>query len=289
MKQNSISQLLVYGKQLLKDNGIESYSLDSRLLLMEAAGLSATDIITDGEQTLCEGRQQRFLNLLKMRKEHMPVAYILNRCEFMSLPFYVDENVLIPRGDTEILVEHAIELIKTNKYEKILEIGTGSGCISVSLANYLDNIEITACDISEKAIEIANKNALNNNVANKIYFIRSDLFSNISEKFDLIISNPPYITENEMAELPKSVSGFEPHLALYGGIDGLKFYKDILENSKNYLNHNASVAFEIGCFQSDDVKNLMKLNNFRNIEIINDLSGLNRVVSCKFEGIEKSV
>ena len=214
----------------------------------------------------------------------MPLQYITNNQEFMGLNFFVNENVLIPQPDTEIIVEETLkkckELLLQNGKIKILDLCTGSGAIAVSLSNFLgDKAEVFASDISTKALDVAKNNNEKNNT--NVRFIESNLFENIQEqKFNIIVSNPPYIRSNVINNLPKQVQN-EPHLALDGGEDGLKFYKKIIEQACGYI-ENGYLILEIGYDQKEDVENLLKENkNYSEIKTIQDLSGNDRCVVAK--------
>jgi release factor glutamine methyltransferase len=222
-----------------------------------------------------------FNNLIEDRLNGRPIAYIVGNREFMGLDFYVQEGVLIPRPDTEALVEEIIELCKDKKDLSLLDIGTGSGAITVSLAKYLNNADVKSFDISEIALEIGKKNAINNNVEDKIEFIKSDLFSAIKDtdiQFDVIVSNPPYIPKKDIETLHTQVKDYEPYNALEGGEDGLDFYRDITEQSVNYLKQNGILAYEVGHDQAQDVAEIMKNNGYTKIYTKKDLQGIDRVV-----------
>ena len=207
-----------------------------------------------------------------------PIQYITNEQEFMKLKFYVDENVLIPQPDTEILVEKVIDEFK-DKEVKILDLCTGSGAIAVSLAKYIKKSNIIATDISNKAIQIAKLNSEKNLVHKKIKFILSDMFKNIKNNtFDLIVSNPPYVKTDVINNLEKSVQN-EPNIALDGGEDGLKFYKIIAENAYKFLNNNGKLYLEIGFDQKENVINLLqKTYKYNEITCIKDLAGNDRLI-----------
>lgn len=209
-------------------------------------------------------------------KTRKPLQYILHKASFMGEIFYVDENVLIPRPETEILVTETAKLANSNT--KILEIGTGSGCIAISLAQLLKNNHITTCDISLRALTVAKKNAQMLCSEYKINFVHSDLFENIAEKFDIIISNPPYIAENLKSGMQPEVTEFEPHGALFATDEGLYFYKKIIQLAPQYLNKNGVLAFEVGINQSRKIKELLENQGFSKIIIIPDLSAIDRVV-----------
>ena len=195
----------------------------------------------------------------------------------MGLEFYVDESVLIPQPDTEILAEEVIEIIRKRKLSKVLDLCTGSGAIAVSVAKFLENVKVYASDISNEAIKIARRNSNKNNV--KIEFIHSDLFEEFSgeDKFDIIVSNPPYIKTDIIGTLSQEVQK-EPLLALDGGIDGLDFYKKIIKQAKEYLNTNGFLALEIGYDQKEEVENILGKNGYKNIYSKKDLEGHNRII-----------
>ena len=217
----------------------------------------------------------------------MPIQYLTNSQEFMGFNFYVDKNVLIPQPDTEILVENVISIIKNlqkscQKEITVLDLCTGSGIIGVCLKKHLQNVNVLSSDISSNALEIAKKNANLQNV--KIDFIKSDLFENIDEKFDVIVSNPPYIKTDKINELSKEVKN-EPRLALDGGQDGLDFYRRIIKESTNFFRKTGYLALEIGYDQKEAVENLFKNFKYKEIKIFKDLSDIERVIIGKYENI----
>ena len=222
---------------------------------------------------LSQEEEEKVKEILEKRNNNIPLQYILGKTYFMGLEFQVNENVLIPQPDTELLVEEVLNSV-TGK-EKILDLCTGSGCIAISLKKQLEDCEITASDISEKALAVAQNNIELNNV--KINLKKSNLFENFVEKFDIIVSNPPYIATDVIATLSKEVQN-EPILALDGGVDGLDFYRKIIELSRNYLNDNGKIFLEIGYDQAEQVKKLFEENKYKNIEIIKDYGGNDRVV-----------
>lgn len=262
-------------KEKLSSAGIDTALLDAQLIVGNAAKMSRVQILTYPDKILTENEKCKINEMSVKRINRMPMQYILGVCEFMGLNFKVNENTLIPRGDTEILVEKAIELINKNKYKSVLDIGTGSGAIAVSVAKYTD-AKVTAVDISNEAINVAKENAEQNGV--NVEFINSNLFSNINEKFDLILSNPPYIEKDVIKTLEPDVKDYEPMLALDGGVYGLDFYKSITKDCCKYLNKNGSIAFEIGYNQGETVSSLLNAYNFDKISIEKDLAGLDRVV-----------
>lgn len=265
----NIKDKLIIARERLIDNGIDGR--EARLLLAYAMGIKADDLIKFSE--VSDEVENIFNELLQKRISGIPYAYITGVKEFMKLDFQVNENVLIPRPETEMLVEEALK----KNADSILDMCTGSGCIAISIAYYNKNAKITAVDISEKALEVAEENAKHNNV--HIEFVKSDLFENVHRKYDLIVSNPPYISSNDMKELQKEVQK-EPHIALDGGKSGVIFYEKIAEKAKDYLKENGNLIFEIGYNQGQAVKEILEKNDYENIEIKKDLSGNDRVVLC---------
>lgn len=261
-------EALMRGKQVLN-------ALDAEVLFMHAAKLSRIEMLNQREEELNPGVWERYAAFLETRKNNKPVAYITKQVEFMSLDFYVDERVLIPRPDTEILVE---EVLNYNKPKDVLEWCTGSGCIAVSLAVYAPFFNITAIDISPHALAVAEINAQRHNA--EITFLEKDVFGDWSGLFtyDIIIANPPYIPAAHLQTLDKSVKDYEPTLALNGGEDGLNFYRCIAKKSRCFLKPGGMLLFEIGYDQSEDVCRLLFEYQFKNIEVKKDLAGHPRVV-----------
>lgn len=230
-------------------------------------------ILINQNTELSKEEEGRVNEILDQRKNNIPLQYILGKTYFMGLEFKVNENVLIPQPDTEILVEQVLN--NSNGKETILDLCTGSGCIAISLKKQLINCEITASDISEKALEMAMINAKINNV--KINFKKSNLFENFVDKFDIIVSNPPYIATDIISTLSKEVQ-HEPFLALDGGKDGLDFYRRIIKLSRDYLKENGKIFLEIGYDQAEEVRKIFEKNKYKNIKIIKDYGGNDRVV-----------
>lgn len=279
----NIEEILKKEINNLKQNNIENSTLKAKILLANILNVKKEYLLIHSEEEVKQEDKIKYENCIKELIKGKPLQYITNKQEFMGLNFYVDENVLIPQPDTEILVEKAIEIAETTQKNKILDMCTGSGCIAISLAKKINNAQITAVDISNSALNVANKNVINNNVENKIIFINSDMFNNIEEKFDIIVSNPPYIETETINKLEIEVQN-EPHLALDGGIDGLKFYKIIANNAFEYLNENGYLLLEIGYNQQNSVTQLLQdIGKYKNIETIKDLGGNYRVVIARKE------
>lgn len=279
----NIEEILKKEINNLKQNNIENSTLKAKILLANILNVKKEYLLIHSEEEIKQEDKIKYENCIKELIKGKPLQYITNKQEFMGLDFYVDENVLIPQPDTEILVEKAIEIAETTQKNKILDMCTGSGCIAISLAKKINNAQIIAVDISNNALNVANKNAINNNVENKIKFINSNMFNNIEEKFDIIVSNPPYIETETINKLGIEVQN-EPHLALDGGIDGLKFYKIIANNAFKYLNENGYLLLEIGYNQQNSVTQLLQdIGKYKNIETVKDLGGNYRVVIARKE------
>lgn len=272
-----INKILQTGREALLKNGIDPR--EARLLLAFILNVKTEEIIKYKE--CLKEEADKFLEFINRRCAGEPFAYITGYKEFMKLNFKVNSNVLIPREDTEILVQEILSRTNLNDFKaleniKILDMCTGSGCIAISLAKYIENADVTAIDISKKAIEVAKENAIINDV--EVHFIESNLFENIQDqKFDSIVSNPPYIKKEVIPSLQVEVKR-EPIIALDGGISGLDFYEKITSEASNYLTENGILAFEIGYDQGKSVSEIMKHNGLRNVITIKDLSGNDRVV-----------
>lgn len=280
---NSIQNVLKYAKKQLQNNNFDTFSLDAELLLMHTLNLSKVELITKSDIVMTLDQQKEYYNLIQRRLKFEPIQYIINKAEFMGLEIYVDKNVLIPRSDTECLVEYAIENINKNKCKNIIDMCTGSGCISLSLLKFCPCIDkIVAVDISEEALCVSKKNFNLHNVINKVDLILSDMFLNIPNNkknmVDIIISNPPYIDTKFINYLPKNVINFEPRLALDGKEQGVYFYKQLAKNSKIYLNKNGKIFMEIGFDQAKLVEDIFLKEGYNKVEVKKDLSGLDRVI-----------
>lgn len=283
----NLSGTLIDGVRRLLEAGIDSARLDAELLLGCALGMSREELIIAATRNLSVGESQRYDDLLRRRLDREPLAYITGQQEFWSLGFLVSRDVLVPRPETEILVECALEhLAKINKREapRILELGTGSGAIAVALASELPQAQIVATEIAPAALAIARRNASRNGVAMR--FLEGDLFSALDQEleddFDLIVSNPPYIPRGEIAHLEAEVSRWEPRAALDGGVDGLDFYRRIAEQAPGYLRPGGAVAVEIGAAIGSLVLALFRNNPaYGDSQVDQDYSGRDRVVIAR--------
>tara|TARA_B100002051_G_scaffold204966_1_gene195349 strand:- start:1934 stop:2773 length:840 start_codon:yes stop_codon:yes gene_type:complete len=264
-----ISQIIDLGSKALKEKKIKSHILDSELILSEILRISREKILVSSDKKLKNTHVLSFNKLLKRRLHSEPIAYILKRKEFFSKNFYVNKNTLIPRPDTELLVE---KILKVNKKKNpyILDIGTGSGCIILSLLQNIENSRGVAIDISKKALDLAKKNAQKMKLNKKCKFVHKPIEKIYGYKFDLIVSNPPYIPVSQIKNLSKDIKQFEPRNALDGGNDGLDVIKKVIYKSTTILKKNGLLAIEIGNEQYKKVLQILNLYGFRNRFLIKD-------------------
>lgn len=281
------SELVKQGQSKLFKSGVSDAATDAWILMESICNISKTDYFLKMHDEVSQENVDKYFAAINKRLTHYPLQYILGEWQFMGLNFKVNESVLIPRQDTEVLVIKVLNILeeeykKDKKQVKILDMCTGSGCIGISLAKLYPRSRIIAVDKSEEALAVAKENAKINNIEN-IEFISSDLFENLTinegeERFDIIVSNPPYISSKEIETLMPEVKDFEPRMALDGDEDGLIFYRRIVQDSKPFIKSKGFLVFEIGCTQAEDVKELMR-TRYENLEVIEDLAGLDRVVS----------
>lgn len=284
--KSKIGELLKEGYQILKEEGIESYALDCDLLLGKVVKKDRLFLLLNRDYELNDKEIEEFYRLLTLRKNKMPIKYMLGECEFMGLSFYIREGVLIPRPDTEILVECAMEEIKKNKFKDICDVCCGSGIIGITIAKLLKDVNVKSSDISHTAYEVTGENIKRLDVGERVQVVESDLLNKFIEnkdRFDVIVSNPPYIRKNVIGTLMEDVKNFEPYEALCGGEDGLDFYREITSQSLKLLNNGGMLLFEIGYDQKDSVSNLLKENGFVEVECLKDLAGKDRVIKGKIE------
>ena len=276
----TIKEALNKGTFMLKNNNIETPKLKARLLLQFTLNKTREYLIIYDNESISQDKEVLYFKYIDKLIQGIPLQYITNTQEFMKMSFFVNDNVLIPQPDTEILVEETIKIAKNIKKPTILDLCTGSGAIAVSLKKYLQNSIVYASDISPKALEVAKRNAKNNNV--EVNFFESDLFENLPNiKFDIIVSNPPYIKKDVIKTLDKEVQN-EPKLALDGGIDGLDFYRKIVNDGYHYLKYNSYLCLEIGYNQKEEVMEIIKNERkYINTYCLKDLYDNNRVIVTK--------
>ena len=278
----NISELIIKGAKLLSQN-LEDINprFESELLLSFVLKKERIYLLIHNNEEVAQNDEEAFLSLVKRRALGEPFAYITGTKEFMSLEFNVRPGVLIPRPDTETLVNHVIESLKGTPSPHILDLCTGSGAIAVSLAKYIKDASVTAIDISDICVKTTRENAKKNGTE-KVCVLKTDILSHplgSTLKFDCVVSNPPYIKTDVLPSLMKDVKDYEPQLALDGGKDGLVFYKKITSDAKELLKPGGLLAFEIGHDQAEDVFNIMEAEGFENISFQYDLAGIRRVIS----------
>jgi len=273
---STYNKLLQTAREILKRQEIADANVDAWYLLAHVFDMKRTDLLLHGEETAPEEGSNRYIELVRQRAGHIPLQHITGSQEFMGLEFEVTEDVLIPRQDTEVLVE---EVLKICSGKKVLDMCTGSGCIIISLSKLTKLQKAIGVDLSEKALMIAVKNANKHMV--EIDFLQSDLFDLVDESYDVIVSNPPYIPTGEIESLMPEVKLHEPLTALDGSSDGLLFYRKITLASRVHLNKDGFLFFEIGYNQGKQVKQILQEEGFTDVTIKKDLSGRDRVVFAK--------
>ncbi|MGN0383850.1 MAG: peptide chain release factor N(5)-glutamine methyltransferase [Eubacterium sp.] len=277
--KSTYRELLSLAENMLSDVDIPDAKTDAWILMEYVFDMNKSRYFLYMNDEADPNNADIYIELVNKRMNHIPLQYITGETEFMGLTFKVNSSVLIPRQDTEILVEETGRYVTSQK--TVLDMCTGSGCIAISIARLYNPLKVTGADISSKALDTALENAEINKVNDKIEFVQSDLFENINEKYDIIVSNPPYIRTNDIEMLMSEVKDFEPRNALDGAFDGLKFYRNIAEYGKQYLHPQGMIAFEIGFEQAEDVSNILGNNGYKDIKVIKDLAGLDRVITAQ--------
>ncbi len=280
-----INQLLKVGFEKLKSLDYSNPSLEARLILVKLLNVDKSYLYAYGDREVEDEIRDQFLEIIEKRSEGYPLQYILKEKEFMGLNFYIEEGVLVPRPDTECLVEYVIEYIEKEYYDlniRVLDLGIGSGAISLSIAQNCPNVYVYGVDIDETPIRISNINKKRFNLTN-VEFFKGNMFEAIEDldlrnSVHIIASNPPYIPSKDIQSLQAEVRIYEPRLALDGGLDGLNFYRDITKKANEYLIDKGLLIYEIGYNQGQEVKEILEENGFVNIKILKDIQGLDRVV-----------
>ena len=269
------TEAFLMGMQKLKEAEIGEAQLDARLLLEEVCGTDHNTLLCHGDREVSEAEEEQYRRALEQRAVHVPLQHLLGYQDFMGLRFQVNEHVLIPRQDTEILVEEAMRYLHDGM--RILDLCTGSGCILLSLLHYSNDCEGTGVDISKEALRVAALNA--ELLGIKADFLKSDLYEKVTGKFDLLVSNPPYIERKVIPTLMEEVREYDPYIALDGGEDGLDFYRRIIGGAQDYLKRGGQILMEIGSGQAKAVSELLREAGCKEIDVCRDFAGLDRVVS----------
>ena len=291
--RNTIRNILKSAIVILKKSEIEFPEINADTLLAYVLSCDRANLYTNPDDLINDSDICKYNELIHKRASHVPLQYITKRVEFMSLDFVVDEGVLIPRPETEILVEAVIKKTDNKLYHDrkitIIDIGTGSGNIAVSLAKNISNVMVYASDISREALSIANENVIRHDVTDKIHLLHGNVFESFSsnvkkEQVDFIVSNPPYVSKSESKNLEPELIDHEPLLALIGGEDGLFFYKQIIKDAADWIKPGGYLIIEIGETQANSIIKLMQNElHYDEIEIINDLQGKERIISAKIK------
>lgn len=266
--------LYEWGRKCLEEAAVLEAALDARLLLERVCGTDRNTLLVHGGRSVTDEEKQKYEAYIGKRAERIPLQYIIGEQEFMGLSFLVNEDVLIPRQDTEILAEEVLRNLHNGM--SILDMCTGSGCILLSLLQYSNDCEGTGADISEKALAVAEENAVR--LQKNAVFLQSDLFEKVEGRFDIIVSNPPYIPSGVIPTLMEEVRVHEPLQALDGKEDGLYFYREIVRQAGEHLYRGGQLFFEIGCEQAADVAAIMGNAGYKEVQVVKDFAGLDRVV-----------
>ena len=271
-------QAIKFGNEILKKSNVYNYNLDSELLLANTLNITREKVLINLQSKISLNDFDYYKRLILRRYKKEPIAYILKKKEFWKNLFFVNKNVLIPRPETELIVDEILSITEITCRKKILDIGTGTGCIIISIIKERPNFHATALDISKKALNIAKYNAKMHHLLNKIKFINIDVDKFQHNKYDFIVSNPPYIKKFDLKRLDVDVKNFEPHIALEAGIDGFRDIKKLIKKSKKLLKMSGKLIFEVGERQGDYTKYLLNKNGFYINKIRNDLKSMPRVI-----------
>jgi len=274
LKEWNNKEILAWTTDFFKSKEIENPRLNAELIISSVLKLNRMDLYLQFDRILSLSERNRIKKLILKRATGEPLQYVLGECDFYGFRIFVNENVLIPRPETELLVERILK--DNSRLASILEIGTGSGAIAIVLKKNFPEAEITATDISEKALAVAKQNSENNET--EITFLKSDIFSELSEKFEIIVSNPPYISAVEFENLPPEIKEFEPKNALFAAENGLYFYRKFLAKAENHLQPNGTIYLEIGSEQAAEITIIAHENGFENVKVFQDLNGFDRIL-----------
>ena len=274
-----LSEVITKGANILKKNNIPSFFLDSEILIGKILDKKREFIILNQNLEIQKNDYLKYISLIQKRSSHIPLAYLTKSKDFWKNEFYVDNRVLIPRPDTEIIIEEVLSILKAKKINNFLEIGVGSGCIVLSILNEIKNLKATGIDISQKALEVCKINSKKLGLNSRLKLYKSDIDKFDIGKYDLIVSNPPYICRSDLNNLMKDVIGYEPKNALNGGNDGVFEIRKVVKKSSKLLKKNGKLVLEIGHNQKDKVINMLKNNGFFIQKVIKDLGQNNRCIT----------
>jgi release factor glutamine methyltransferase len=283
--ETSVRQLLIEAMRLLQEEGLDTPRLDAEVLLGHVLGLARAQIHVHPDQRLDAAELDSYRELIERRRQHEPVAYIIGHKEFYGLNFYVDRRVLIPRPETELLVEKGLEIGRATSHPlTIADVGTGSGAIAISLAAHLFQAIIYALDASSVALEVAALNCCRHGLEGRVHLLQGDLLSPLPEPVDLIVANLPYVSGAEWEQLPRTITAYEPRSALDGGLDGLDAVRRLLAQARSHLKPQATILLEIGATQGAAVTNLARHHFSRAVvKVVQDYAGLDRMVVIEIQ------
>ncbi|MDA9623149.1 peptide chain release factor N(5)-glutamine methyltransferase [Rhodobiaceae bacterium] len=273
-----LSELQKNITKTLLDGGIKTNSLDARIILKETFNFDEKELIMNSDILISTSKVNEVKKILSRRLKGEPVSKIFRKRDFYDSTFLISDDVLDPRPETELIIDIASKYISENNYKSFIDLGTGSGCIILSILKENKNIKGLGLDISLNAINIAKKNSSRLELENHAMFLVSDWFSSVKETYDLIISNPPYISSGEIGALSKSVKNYDPLISLDGGQDGLKCYREIAKDANRIINKDGMVILEIGCNQAEDVIKIFEINKFKFLNKVIDINGLDRIL-----------
>ena len=273
-----LSELQKNITKTLLDAGIKTNSLDARIILKETFNFDEKELIMNSDILISKSKVNEVKKILSRRLKGEPISKIFRKRDFYDSTFLISDDVLDPRPETELIIDIANKYISENNYKSFIDLGTGSGCIILSILKENKNIKGLGLDISLNAINIAKKNSSRLELENHAMFLVSDWFSSVKETYDLIISNPPYILSGEIGTLSKGVKNYDPLISLDGGQDGLKCFREIAKDVNRIINKNGRVILEIGCYQAEDVIKIFEINKFKFLNKVLDINGLDRIL-----------
>ena len=274
-----LSEVITKGANILKKNNIQNFFLDSEILMGKIINKKREFIVLNQNLEIQKKDYSKYISLIQERCSHKPLAYITRSKDFWKNEFYVDDRVLIPRPDTEIIIEEVLSILKTKKINNFLEIGVGSGCVILSILDEINGLKASGIDISQKALEVCKINSKRLGLSSRLKLFKSDIDKFDIGKYDLVVSNPPYICRSDLNNLMKDVIGYEPKNALNGGNDGVFEIRKVVKKSSKLLKKNGKLVLEIGHNQKDKVINMLKNNGFFIQKVIKDLGQNNRCIT----------
>lgn len=278
----SIWHAMKWAQEVLETNKRPDAQIDAKLLMLYVLEYNESQLLLNRQKAMPSEQLEKYQFYVLTRAKGVPLQHITHEQEFMGLNFYINENVLIPRQDTESLIEKLLEINDTAHFRTGIDIGTGTGCIGISLAHYIKGLKMTLIDVSDKALEVARRNVRAHGLEEAVVTLKSDVLSAYEgEKVDFIVSNPPYIAKEDMEDLMIEVKAHEPHLALTDEGDGLYFYREISKKAKMYLKKGGFLAYEIGYNQGEAVTTILENEGYESIELFQDLAGNDRVIIAK--------